>query len=76
MVTGEHIGLYRMLSQLKVLELEVRTGTKFSNRINVFAQIKQEYGLKGSKAKVLEQFKGIVEKAKEQQAIRDAHLQN
>jgi len=52
-LTGKHIGIYRQLCQLNVLRLEVKTGLKYSNRFNVFAQIKKEYNLTGNRKTVL-----------------------
>ena len=46
-ITGEDdIGAYRMLTQIKALELEVRTGMRMSNRFNLLKGLKEEYGLK------------------------------
>jgi hypothetical protein len=61
--TPEQIAFARMASLKGALKLEVRTGMKYSNRINVYATCKREYGLKGSKAKVLEQMEALIEKA-------------
>ncbi len=47
MITGEDdIQSYRMLTQIKALELEIRTGLRMSNRFNLLKSLKEEYGLK------------------------------
>ena len=48
----EHIELYRMLTQKQALKLEIY-GMKTRGR-SAYALIKEMYGLKGSKQKVLE----------------------
>ncbi len=70
-VAGEHIQVYVMLSIQKTLKLEVQTGMKFSNRVNVAKQARDvlEYnGIKAprNKAKLLDVYnkflndKGII----------------
>lgn len=60
-VTGNDINTYMLLSVYKSLKLEVGTGMKFSNRVNVFQQAKRvlaSNGIrpKGKKVDVLVQF--------------------
>ena len=43
------------------LRLEVRSGLKVSNKFNVYQMVKQEFGFKGSKQKVLEQLEAYIE---------------
>jgi hypothetical protein len=58
-ITGkENIAKARMLSMRKALRLEI-LGLKF--RRSVYAQIKREFGLKGSKQRVLEQFSAMID---------------
>jgi hypothetical protein len=72
-VTGNDINTYMLLSIYRSLRLEVQTGMKFSNRVNVSQQAKQvlsDNGIrpKSKKVDVLVQFaqflnnKGIVVK--------------
>lgn len=50
MITGEDdILAYRMLTQIKALELEVRTGLRMSNRFNLLKSLREEHGLKSRK---------------------------
>jgi hypothetical protein len=50
MITGEDdINAYRMLTQIKALELEVRTGMRMSNKFNLLKGLKEEYGLTSRK---------------------------
>lgn len=47
MITGEDdIMSARMLTQIKALEVEIRTGMRMSNRFNLLKGLKEEYGLK------------------------------
>jgi hypothetical protein len=60
----EQINAYMLLSIRSTLGLEVKTGMKFSNRVNVFAQAKSvltEAGIKpkGTKAAVWVQFNAL-----------------
>lgn len=51
-ITGkDDIDAYRMLTQIKALELEVRTGMRMSNKFNVLKSLREEYGLKSTKKK-------------------------
>jgi hypothetical protein len=51
-VTGEDdVQSYRMMTQIKALELEVRTGLRMSNKFNLLKSLKEEYGLKSTKKK-------------------------
>ena len=58
----EHIELYRMITQRQALKLEIY-GMKTRGR-SAYSLIKEIYGLKGSKQKVLEQFTRIIEDIK------------
>jgi len=50
MITGEDdVMAYRMLTQIKALELEVRTGMRMSNKFNLLKGLKEEYGLTSRK---------------------------
>ena len=49
-ITGEYdIMSYLILTQIKALELEVRTGMKMSNKFNVLKSLREEYGLNSRK---------------------------
>lgn len=60
-ITGAAIPLMRLITLRSALKLEV-LGMK--GRANAYAIIKREFGLKGTRKSVLEQFNTIVEKAK------------
>lgn len=52
MITGEDdIQSYRMLTQIKALEVEIRTGMRMSNKFNLLKGLKEEYGLKSKTKK-------------------------
>ena len=60
--TPNHIELYTMMVQKQALKLEIY-GMKTRGK-SAYALIKEIYGLKGSKQKVLEQFTKIIEDIK------------
>lgn len=61
-ITGTpQIMMTRALSMKHALRLEVRSGLKVSNKFNVYQMVKQEFGFKGSKQKVLEQLEAYIE---------------
>ena len=55
-ITGSAILLFRLMALKKGLEGEVKFGMQLTRGRSAFAIIKQEFGFKGSKVKVLEQF--------------------
>lgn len=60
-VTGKHIDMYMLLSIYRALKLEVDTGMKFSNRVNVANQARGVLVANGrpaprNKTKLLEQY--------------------
>lgn len=56
----ESIQMYRLLTMYQMLKLEIK-GMKHS-RGSVYALIKKEFGLKGTKQNVLEQFGKLIGK--------------
>jgi hypothetical protein len=56
----ESIEMYRLLTMYQMLKLETK-GMKHS-RGSVYAMIKKEFGLKGTKQNVLEQFGKLIGK--------------
>lgn len=53
----DQVNLFRMRTLLIGLRLEVNTGMKLTNRApSAYSIIKKEYGLKGNKASVYNQF--------------------
>ena len=62
--TPEDINMFRMLSLKGALGLEVK-GMKRRGR-SAYSIVKEEFGLKGNKQRVLEQFTAIVEQMKGQ----------
>jgi hypothetical protein len=64
MITGkENIAVARMISLKGALKLET-LGMRMSRGRSVYSIVKAEFGLKGSKQKVYDQFVELVEKAK------------
>ena len=62
-ITGtSQIMMTRALSMKHALRLEVRSGLKVSNKLNVYKLVKEEFGFKGSKQKVLEQLETYIDK--------------
>jgi hypothetical protein len=62
-ITGTHISLFTMLAQRGALKLEI-AGMKLSRGRSAFAIIKEQYGLKGTKQRVLEQLEAKIEQFK------------
>ena len=62
MITGTQVELFRLMAMKSALKLEC-LGMKHS-RGSVYALIKREFGYKGSKKKVLEQFSAMIEELK------------
>lgn len=58
-ITGTHIELYAMATQRAALKLEI-VGLKMSRGRSVYGLIKQAYGFKGNKQKVLEQLEARI----------------
>ena len=63
--TPEQINMYRQRVLLKGLKMELR-GMRLTRGRTCYSVIKQEYGLKGNKQSVYDQFKLISDKAMEQ----------
>lgn len=62
MITGTpQIMMTRALALKHALRLEVRSGLKVSNRFNAYQIVKEEFGFKGSKQKVLAQLEAWIE---------------
>ena len=62
----EQIELYRMLVLEKMLRLEI-LGLKMGRGKTAYSAIKKEYNLKGSKQKVWDTFKLMIETIKQEQ---------
>ena len=58
-VTGEHIPLYRLLVMRTGLQLEMK-GIRMSRGRTCYALVKNEFGFKGNKAKVLRQLEDYI----------------
>ena len=61
MITGSQIDLFRLKVLEKGLKLEILGMTRRGR--SCYSIIKEEFGLRGSKAKVHEQFKALIEAA-------------
>lgn len=61
MITGEHIGLYRLLTLKHAMQLEIKTGMKASRGFNPFKIARDEFGITAKKKElVLEQYLAIL----------------
>jgi hypothetical protein len=56
------IAAYRLITMYHGLKAEVK-GFRLTSKVNVFALVKREFGLKGSKVKVLAEFKAMLQEA-------------
>ncbi len=62
MITGEkNIDRFRMKTLLSGLRLEMNTGMKLTRGRTCYSIIKSEYGLKGNREKVYNEFKKILD---------------
>lgn len=61
-ITGDDIHIFRYLTLRKGLQLEL-TGMKLSRGKSCYTIIKREFGLKGNKQNVLNQFTEMLTKA-------------
>lgn len=70
MITGEEdIRFAQMLAQRGALRLEVLGMTRRGR--SVYSIVKEQYGLKGSKQKVLDQFCELIEEKKRERATAE-----
>lgn len=67
LITGESIMHYRLLTLIMGLKAECRGRRLTSKGSTCYAILKREYGLKGSKQRVLEQIQVIWEKIKQEE---------
>ena len=63
-ISGEQIPVFRLICLRTALESEARFGIKMTKGRSAYSIIKAEFGLRGSKDSVLEQFTPIVAEAK------------
>ena len=59
---GNQVNLARMLTLLQGLEIEIMGMRLTSKGRTCYSMIKREYGLKGSRKKVYDQFKEMLER--------------
>jgi hypothetical protein len=60
MITGDGIPFFRMAALLTGLRFEIKTGMRIHRGPKCSTIIRRDYGLKGSPAKLLEQFEELV----------------
>lgn len=73
MITGEDdIQAYRMLSQIKALEVEVRTGMRMSSKFNLLKSLREEYSLNSrKKVDAIEELKNLFHQRFETYPFKD-----
>ena len=59
----EQIQMARYLTMRSGLKLEIKTGMKLTRGVSCYKIIKDTFGLKGSKQKVLDQFEDLLREA-------------
>jgi hypothetical protein len=62
LTTPEQISAYRLITMYHGLKAEVK-GFRMTSKVNCFALVKREFGLRGTKVKVLAQFKAMLQEA-------------
>ena len=73
-ITGDDWILFSFIALESVLRLEVK-GMKRSNGRSAYSIVKDRYGLKGSKQRVLEQFNQIVNELRIERGLEPKELQ-
>jgi len=56
----EAVDFFRMNTLLQGMKFELKTGMKMTRGPSCFTLVKKEYGLKGSKEKLIEQFEKLL----------------
>lgn len=75
-ITGDDIILFSIIALESALRLEVTTGMKMSSGRTAYSIVKDRYGLKGNKQRVLEQFNEIVNGLREERGLPAKDLQS
>ena len=73
-ITGDDTILFSIIALESALRLEVK-GMKMSNGRTAYSIVKDRYGLKGSKQRVLEQFNQIVNELRIERGLEPKELQ-
>jgi hypothetical protein len=69
----EAVNFFRMNVLLQGMKTELKTGMRLTRGHSCFTRVKQEYGLKGNKQKLIEQFEKLVaEENQKMEYRRDA----
>lgn len=67
MIGKEAVNVYRLITILQGMKFELRTGMKLTNKApSCFTIARREFGIRGNKAKLIEQMEEIVAQAKSQ----------
>lgn len=73
---GDDIILFSIIALESALRIEVKTGMKTRSGRTAYSFVKERYGLKGSKQRVLEQFNEIVNGLREERGLEPKDLQS
>jgi hypothetical protein len=74
-ITGDDTILFSIIALESALRLEVKTGMKMGNGRTAYSIVKDRYGLKGNKQRVLEQFNQIVNELRAERGLPIKELQ-
>ena len=67
------VNFFRMNVLLQGMKTELKTGMRLTRGLSCFTRVRQEYGLKGNKQKLIEQFEKLVAEEKQKMEFkRDA----
>lgn len=67
------VNFFRMTTLLQGMKFELKTGMRMTRGPSCFTRVKQEYGLKGNKQKLIDQFEKLVaEENQKMEYKRDA----
>jgi hypothetical protein len=75
-IEGDDVILFAIIALESALRLEVKTGMKMSSGRTAYSIVKDRYGLKGSKQRVLEQFNQIVNELRIERGLEPKELQS
>ena len=64
------VDFFRMNTLLQGMKFELKTGMKMTRGPSCFTRVKKEYGLKGSKEKLIEQFEKLLAEANKKMDYR------
>lgn len=66
----EAVNFFRMIALLQGMKTELKTGMRLTRGPSCFTRVKQEYGLKGNKQTLIDQFQKLVSEENQRMEYR------